>query len=417
MQALGTTPVNRATADASGNTIKTYYAANLVYDNGTLVLKNGNNNTLSTITGANILGMLGLQTTDTIATTAWVGQQGYLTSSAISDMATKTWVGQQNYLTASAISDMATKTWVGQQGYATQTWIGQQGYLTSADLSGYATESWVNGKGYMTASAAEDMFLQKSQFIASNIVDALGTTPVNRATADASGNAFSTAYLRKNVDDTMSANLTIGANNSAKSLMVYGSATFSTSLSVGTDATIGGNTTIGAKTTTSTAKALSVYGRNNSTNPALNIYGVYGNNSAYLSSLYTASDGLHITTALNVAGNITATGNIVAGTASDRRLKDHIKTMGAEQAIAVLQALRPVTFEWNDLAGELGGFSGDSRGFVADEYNRIIGNATRKIWGSYDAIDYQQAIPYLVAGWQALYAEVQRLKRRLGDGI
>ena len=417
VEALGSTPVNRATADASGNTIKTYYAANLVYDNGTLVLKNGNNNTLSTITGANILGMLGLQTTDTIATTAWVGQQGYLTSSAISDMATKTWVGQQNYLTASAISDMATKTWVGQQGYATQTWIGQQGYLTSADLSGYATESWVNGKGYMTASAAEDMFLQKSQFIASNIVDALGTTPVNRATADASGNAFSTAYLRKNVDDTMSANLTIGANNSAKSLMVYGSATFSTSLSVGTDATIGGNTTIGAKTTTSTAKALSVYGRNNSTNPALNIYGVYGNNSAYLSSLYTASDGLHITTALNVAGNITATGNIVAGTASDRRLKNHIKTMGAEQAIGVLKALRPVTFEWNDLAGELGGFSGDSRGFVADEYNRIIGNATRKIWGSYDAIDYQQAIPYLVAGWQALYAEVQRLKRRLGDGI
>ena len=76
-----------------------------------------------------------------------------------------------------------------------------------------------------------------------------------------------------------------------------------------------------------------------------------------------------------------------------------------------------VTFEWNDLAGELGGFSGDSRGFIADEYNCIIGNATRKIWGIYDAIDYQQAIPYLVAGWQALYEEVQRLKRRLGDGI
>lgn len=424
VEALGSTPVNRATADASGNTIKTYYAANLVYDNGTLVLKNGNNSTLATITGANILGMLGLQTTDTIATTAWVGQQGYLTSSAISDMATKTWVGQQNYLTASAISDMATKTWVGQQGYATQTWIGQQGYLTSADLSGYATQSWVNGKGYMTASAAEDMFLQKSQFIASNIVDALGTTPVNRATADASGNAFSTAYLRKNVDDTMSANLTIGSSSSTKTLMVYGSATFSTSLSVGTDATIGGNTTIGAKTSTSTAKALSVYGRNNSTNPALNIYGVYGNNSAYLSSLYTASDGLHITTALNVAGNITATGNIVAGTASDRRLKDHIKTMGADTAIGVLKALRPVTFEWNDLAGELGGFSGDSRGFVADEYKDIIPNATRKIWGTYDAIDYQQAIPYLVAGWQAqqqrieaLTDEIERLKRRLGDGI
>ena len=430
---LGTTPVNRATADASGNTIKTYYAANLVYSSGELLLKNGNNTTLATITGANILGMLGLQTTDTIATQAWVGQQGYLTSSAISDMATKTWVGQQGYLTSSAISDMATKTWVGQQGYITSSAL--SGYMLTADYTGNGTsvvnraKADADGNTIKTYYAANlvvsgtDLLLKNgsnttlSTITGANIVTVIGNNAVARATADANGNAFSTAYLRKDTDDTMSANLTIGSSSASKTLMVYGSATFSTSLAVGTDATIGGNTTIGAKTTTSTAKALSVYGRNNSTNPALNIYGVYGNNSAYLSSLYTASDGLHITTALNVSGNITATGNIVAGTASDRRLKDHIKTMGADTAIGVLKALRPVTFEWNDLAGELGGFSGDSRGFVADEYKDIIPNATRKIWGTYDAIDYQQAIPYLVAGWQALYEEVQRLKRRLGDGI
>ena len=34
------------------------------------------------------------------ATQMWVGQQGYLTSSAISDMATKTWVGQQGFITS-----------------------------------------------------------------------------------------------------------------------------------------------------------------------------------------------------------------------------------------------------------------------------------------------------------------------------
>ena len=221
----------------------------------------------------------------------------------------------------------------------------------------------------------------------------------------------------------MSANLTIGASGSTKTLMVYGSGTFSTSLSVGTDATIGGNATIGAKTTTSTAKSLSVYGRNNSTTPALNIYGVYGNNSAYLSSLYTASDGLHITTALNVAGNITATGNIVAGTASDRRLKKGIHTI-KNDAVDVLWRLHPVTFEWNDTAGELGGLSGVSAGFIADEFNDIIPNATRKIWDEYDAIDYERVIPYLVAGWKAqqrcihaMDKEIKELKRRLGDVV
>ncbi len=88
------------------------------------------------------------------ATQTWVGQQGFLTSSAISDMATETWVQQQGYLTSSSISDMATKTWVGQQGYitssaisdmATKTWVGQQNYLTSSALSNYVQKSQTAG--------------------------------------------------------------------------------------------------------------------------------------------------------------------------------------------------------------------------------------------------------------------------------
>lgn len=88
------------------------------------------------------------------ATQQWVGQQGFLTSSAISDMATQTWVGQQGFLTSSAISDMATQTWVLQQRYitssaisdmATKTWVGQQNYLTSSALSNYVQKSQTVG--------------------------------------------------------------------------------------------------------------------------------------------------------------------------------------------------------------------------------------------------------------------------------
>lgn len=42
----------------------------------------------------------------TLATQVWVGQQGYVTSSAISDMATKTWVDSQSFVTESAFSGM-----------------------------------------------------------------------------------------------------------------------------------------------------------------------------------------------------------------------------------------------------------------------------------------------------------------------
>ena len=38
-------------------------------------------------------------------------------------------------------------------GYATETWVGQQGFLTSTALAGYATQQWVQNQGYATSSA------------------------------------------------------------------------------------------------------------------------------------------------------------------------------------------------------------------------------------------------------------------------
>ena len=453
--ALGTTAVNRAKGDESGNTIKNFYAANLVYSNGSLVLKNGANTTLSTITGENIMGMLGLSSTDTIATQSWVSGLGYITSSALSGYM------QTSQFTASNIVSTLGNTAVNRASadasgntIASQTWVENKGYITSSALSGYMETADYTGSGTTpvnrafadesgnnikaTYGAALDysssegrLYLKTkdstlvSWVTGSQIVSVIGNNAVARATADADGNAFSTAYLRKNVDDTMAGNLTIGASNANKSLMLYGTATISSTLDVG------GNTTIGAKSTTGAAKTLTVYGRNNSTTPALTIGGVYGNNSAYVSSLYTASDGLHITTALNVAGNIVATGNIVAGSASDRRLKEDVRSITLQEAADLLSVLNPVVYRWNDEAAKLGGLRGIGRGFLADEYLDLLPNAGRKIWGDYDAIDYEQTIPYLVAGWQQqnlririlegeiayLKEENQRLNRRLRDVV
>ena len=395
---LGNTAVNRATKDSDGSTINHTYAAGLNTHQNRIYLQAPDNTLLAAyLDGSDIKPVIGVAATDTIATTAWVGQQGYLTSSAISDMATMTWVGQQGYLTSSAISDMATKTWVGQQGYitssaltgyATQTWVGQQGYLTSASLSGYAKDILVSSnKIYLRDGSST---LSTSYLDASDIVSVLGDTPVNRANKDGDGNTITVAYLRKNTDDTMAGNLTIGG-----------------------------------RTSTSAAKTLTVYGQTSATYPALAIYGVASASTRYLTNIYRDSTALHIDSSVSVTGNIIATGYIDAGaSASDRRLKKDIKTMDFADADYVLASLRPVTFAWNEKASELGPLSGDSRGFLADEYNRIIPNATRKMWGEYDAIDYHQVIPYLVAGWQlqqkrieALSEKIEKLRRRLGDGI
>ena len=78
-----------------------------------------------------------------------------------------------------------------------------------------------------------------------------------------------------------------------------------------------------------------------------------------------------------------------------------------------LSVLNPVVFQWNQNAELLseGGLKGVSRGFIADEFLDLLPNAGRKMWGNYDAICYEQVIPYLVAGWQQ-----QNLRIRILEG-
>ena len=501
------------------------------------------------------------------ATQTWVGQQGYITSSALSGYATQTWVGQQGFLTSSALS-----------GYATESWVTNKGYITSAALSGYATEAWVTNKGYLTAhqslglyagqasgtsnyetsdpyiiltgggtnkgavrlkgagsvtvssdangvvtitgsgsgpgtipaadantlggiklgftSASRNFgvavdennrayvsvpdtvvsvpstvptigtsettlgtvggttikakiasYLLASDFTAANIVSTLGTTAVNRATADASGNTITSAYLRKNTNDTMEGNLAIGTSSSSKKLTIYGTtsaaltiygsgSTYSTNiyrdssaLQVSGAVSLGGNTSIGGTLDTtgsvtigsssSTSKKLILYG---STSAGIEIYG--GSNGP--TKLYRTASALVITgssgNAVNIGtssisqdfkvfGNINATGNIIAGVSSDRRLKKDIRSISHSEAADLLSVLNPVVFQWNETAAELGELHGVARGFLADEYLDLLPNAGRKIWGEYDAIDYNQVIPYLVAGWQQ-----QNLRIRILEG-
>lgn len=408
------------------------YAAGFNYSSGKLYLVDKNGSVLTNISGGNLATAIGTAAVNratndangnTIASQSWVTARGYLTSVEFGDL-----TSHPTTLAGYGITDAKISGGTITLGGNTITPLASVAFadLTShpTTLSGYGiTDAKISGGtitlGANTLTPLTDVsvvsgdntigtslttigqvhgvnirakiaaYLLAADFTASNIVSTLGTTAVNRATADASGNTITSSYLRKDTDDTMSANLTIGQANLSGS------------------------------------KTLTIYGRNNDTTPALTIYGVASATTRYATKIYRDSTALQIGSSVSITGNIIATGYIDAGYgASDRRLKKDIKTMDLAEAAHVLAALRPVTFAWNEKASELGPFSGDSRGFIADEYNCIIGNATRKMWGEYDAIDYHQVIPYLVAGWQlqqqrieALAGEIEKLRRRLGDGI
>lgn len=73
--------------------------------------------------------------TTVMATQAWVGEQGYLTSVPDS-YATKSYV---NEASANALSQA-------------QSWVESKDFLTQADLANYATETWVNQQNFATSA-------------------------------------------------------------------------------------------------------------------------------------------------------------------------------------------------------------------------------------------------------------------------
>ena len=116
--------------------------------------------------------------------------------------------------------------------------------------------------------------------------------------------------------------------------------------------------------------------------------------------------------------NVYAYGDVIAAYSSDRRLKDNIQTISSEEADSVLQALNPVSFEWNKIEEELteGHRKGIARSFVADEFLQVLPNAGQKVYGEkYDAIFIEQVIPYLVAGYKKQQQELEDLKKEIAE--
>lgn len=142
-------------------------------------------------------------------------------------------------------------------------------------------------------------------------------------------------------------------------------------------------------------------------------YGFY-NGSGQLSDIVASAvtaNGIYC------KGNIVASGQVSAGNASDRRLKKDISTLSERETKHVLSHLNPVSFTWNAKAEELSGGDkkGIARSFVADEFLSLLPNAGRKMWNDYDAIYTEQAVPYLVKGWQMHERRLSDHERRIQE--
>jgi hypothetical protein len=133
----------------------------------------------------------------------------------------------------------------------------------------------------------------------------------------------------------------------------------------------------------------------------------FSSTTGYFGGLLTANNGL------NVNGNIQATGEVTAYTTSDKRLKKNIKTI--DNALDIINKIRPVSFNWNDKAKELNSSKTDTIefGMIAQELEKILPNTVKNMYdGKYKGINYIQIIPYLIAAIQELTEEINILKNK-----
>ncbi|MBO5803590.1 MAG: tail fiber domain-containing protein [Bacteroidales bacterium] len=143
-------------------------------------------------------------------------------------------------------------------------------------------------------------------------------------------------------------------------------------------------------------------------------YGIYAQTTKGL-TFFQSNQGVNTDIAwLDGNGNLYVTGGIAARYASDIRLKEDVKTITTEVALATIMALNPITFRWNAKATELCSWlNGESQGFIAQDYEALIPNSGSEMWGEYRGIDYNRAIPYIVAMAQNHETRIKQLEEEL----
>jgi hypothetical protein len=118
-------------------------------------------------------------------------------------------------------------------------------------------------------------------------------------------------------------------------------------------------------------------------------------------------------------GNLTVTGDITGfGNLSDIRLKKNVIDIAQMESLRVVNALRPVTFDWKDDIFNESKRNKKDAGFIAQEVEQVIPYAVSDYTISdinYKNIKYERILPYLVGSIQKLTIENNDLKNKLAE--
>lgn len=119
-----------------------------------------------------------------------------------------------------------------------------------------------------------------------------------------------------------------------------------------------------------------------------------------------------------VAGEIRATGEITAFSASDRRLKTNIRNI--ENALDKIDQINGVMFDWtDDVIQQRGGEDGyfvrkSDTGVIAQEVEAVLPEVIGNRVDGHLAVSYEKMIGLLIEGIKELRQEVKAIKQHVG---
>ena len=377
----------RATGDADGNTIKSTYGASLTAASNALSLVSKAAGTLSTITAANLVTVLGNNAVNRAAadgdgntiSSTYLKLSGGTMTGAFSLLANQ-YNGLSGYGLNANNSDIVGLNSIYTEDLADDMGEGihfyrSSGYWDSLTSSNGVLYYYPNRPTATTAFANAYTILHSGNYssyalpLSGGQLEANSYNILNINSTHSSGNNY--AYFKVSGTDKASVGYYSGL------AFVANEATYAR---IGVNDA--GTPQYWSSASSSTAQTLYHSGNSNKSDVSWTCY------------------------------NLTAYGAVTAGSASDARLKTNIASISDEQAKRIVMALRPVNFTWNEKATALfDQYKGDDTGFIAQEVEPLLPMAVGTIFNDYKRLDATKIIPCIVKVEQDHETRIQRLER------
>ena len=116
------------------------------------------------------------------------------------------------------------------------------------------------------------------------------------------------------------------------------------------------------------------------------------------------------TAASGIAGEIRATGDIVAYYSSDERLKENI--IPIPNALEKVNQISGNTYDWKEGYEEIHSHTGNDIGVIAQEIEKVIPQAVIDRETGYKAVNYEKIVPLLIEAIKELSAKIERLENK-----